>query len=57
MIYAWRFVRRLPGLALRLTKAAVRHLVIGPIRWLVNRGKMRLHAFLLWRKGQVDEVQ
>jgi hypothetical protein len=57
MIYAWRFVRRLPRLALRLTKAAVRHLVIGPIRWLVNRGKMRLHAFLLWRKGQVDEVQ
>lgn len=57
MIYAWRFVKRLPRFALRLTNAAVRRLVVWPIRWIINRGKMRVHAFLVWRKGQVDEVQ
>ena len=57
LIYAGRFIRRLPRLALRLANAVVRRLVIWPLRWIFNRGKMRLHAFLVWRKGQVDEVQ
>jgi hypothetical protein len=54
LIYAGRFVRRLPRLALRAAALAVRRVFILPARWLMNRTKMRLHEFLVWRKG--DEV-
>ncbi len=56
LIYAARFVRRLPALLFRLAKAATKRLVIGPLRWVLNRGKMRVHAFLVWRKGEPDQV-
>jgi hypothetical protein len=54
LIYAARFVRRLPRLLLRVAALVVRRLFILPSRWLMNRTKMRLHAFLVWRKG--DQV-
>jgi hypothetical protein len=55
-IYAARFVRRLPRNVLRLTKVAGRRLIVGPARWGLNRGKMTLHNFLVWRKGEPDQV-
>jgi hypothetical protein len=57
LIYAYRFIRRIPGLLLRLAKTGVRRVAIGPLFWTVNRAKMCLHAFLIWRKGQTDEVR
>ncbi len=54
LIYAGRFVRRLPRLMLRLAVAVVRRLFVLPARWLMNRTKVRLHEFLVWRKG--DQV-
>ena len=55
-IYAARFVRRLPGLLFRLAKTVARRVLIGPLRWAFSRGKMRVHAFLVWRKGEPDQV-
>ena len=55
-IYAARFLRRLPGLAARILAAGLRRLVVGPLRWVVHRSKGGLHAFLVWRKGQPDQV-
>jgi hypothetical protein len=54
LIYAGRFLRRLPWLMLRLAVTAVRRLFVLPARWLMNRTKVRLHEFLVWRKG--DQV-
>jgi hypothetical protein len=54
LIYAARFLRRLPRLTVRVAVLVVRRLFILPSRWLMNRTKMRLHAFLVWRKG--DQV-
>ena len=54
LIYAGRFIRRLPRLLLRLGITVVRRLFVLPARWVMNRTKMRLHAFLVWRKG--DQV-
>jgi hypothetical protein len=54
VIYAARFVRRLPRLLLRVAALVVRRVFVLPSRWLMNRTKMRLHAFLVWRKG--DQV-
>jgi hypothetical protein len=56
VIYLGRFVRRLPGLCVRLGKALIRRLVVLPLRWLLHRSKMGLHAFLTWRKGEPDRV-
>jgi hypothetical protein len=56
LIYTARFFRRIPRLMIRLARTVVRHVVILPSRWLVNRSKMRLHAFLVWRKGEPDQV-
>jgi hypothetical protein len=56
LIYTVRFLRSLPHLALRLTSAAIRRIVVRPVRWGINRGKTRLHAFLVWRKGEPDQV-
>jgi hypothetical protein len=56
MIYVARFVRRLPGRLVRLAILVVRRLVIAPCRWLLHRSKMRVHAFLVWRKGEPDQV-
>ena len=55
LIYAGRFARRLPRLVIRAVAIATRRGVILPARWVMNRTKIRLHAFLVWRKG--DEVQ
>ena len=55
-IYAARVLKRVPRMALRILVGGVRRLVIGPLRWLVRRGKLGLHAFLVWRKGQPDQV-
>jgi hypothetical protein len=54
LIYAGRFGRRLPRLMLRLAVAVIRRLFVLPARWLMNRTKVRLHEFLVWRKG--DQV-
>jgi hypothetical protein len=43
-----------PRLLLRGVALAVRRVFVLPVRWLMNRTKMRLHEFLVWRKG--DEV-
>jgi hypothetical protein len=51
LVYAWRFVRRLPGVTLRLAKTAVRYVVVLPTKWLMHRAKTRVHTFLVWRKG------
>jgi hypothetical protein len=56
LIYAARFVRRLPRLMIRVAGIVLRHVLVLPSRWLVNRSKMRLHAFLVWRKGEPDQV-
>ena len=56
LIYAARFVRRLPGLVIRLAWSVARRLVVLPSRWLVHRSKMRLHAFLVSRKGEPGQV-
>ena len=56
LIYAARFVRRLPGLVIRLALSVVRRLVLLPSRWLLHSSKMRLHAFLVSRKGESDQV-
>jgi hypothetical protein len=55
-IYAARFVKRLPRNVVRLVMAAGRRLIVGPARWGLNRGKMTLHNFLVWRKGEPDQV-
>ncbi len=55
-VYTYRFFRRLPGRMLRLAVAVVRYLLIRPIRWGINRVKMQIHAFLVWRKGEPDQV-
>lgn len=54
LIYAARFIRRLPGMMVRAAKLAVRRLLVTPVRWTINRGKMRVHALLVWRKGEAD---
>jgi hypothetical protein len=51
-IYAARVVRRLPGRLVRLATAVVRRLVVLPSRGLLHRSKTRVHAFLVWRKGE-----
>ena len=56
LIYTARFFKRLPGRAVRLAKAAIRIVAIRPALWLVHRGKLALHAFLVWRKGEPDQV-
>ena len=56
LIYTARFFKRLPGRAVRLTKAAIRLIAIRPALWLFHRGKLALHAFLVWRKGEPDQV-
>ena len=55
-IYAARFVRRLPVLMVRLLMAIVRRLVVRPLRWAKHRGKLAVHAFLVWRKGEPDQA-
>lgn len=55
-IYAARLLRRLPVHGLRLIRGALRLLVVRPLRWVVHRGKMAVHALLTWRKGEPDEV-
>jgi hypothetical protein len=55
-IYAARFVRRLPRTVLRLMKVAGRRLIVGPARWGLNRGKTTLHNFLVWRKGEPEQM-
>jgi hypothetical protein len=52
LVYTARFVKRMPGLALRLTSVGIRRIVVRPVRWGINRGKTGLHAFLVWRKGE-----
>jgi hypothetical protein len=55
LIYAGRFVRRLPRAMVRVAAAVIRRVFITPTRWLMHRTKMRFHEFLVWRKG--DQVQ
>ena len=56
LIYAGRFVRRLPGRAIRFALLVGRRLVVHPYRWVLHRGKMGVHALLVWRKGEPDQV-
>lgn len=55
-IYVARFVRRIPRFAVRILTAGARRLVVDPTRWVLHRGKGGLHAFLVWRKRQPDQV-
>jgi hypothetical protein len=56
LIYGARFLRRLPGRLIRLTVLIVRCVIVAPFRWLLYHSKMRVHAFLVWRKGEPDQV-
>jgi hypothetical protein len=56
LIYAARFVRRLPRRVLLFIRLALRRIVVLPGRWLFHHGKMRVHAFLVSRKGEPDRV-
>ncbi|MBF8299644.1 MAG: hypothetical protein HW394_14 [Acidobacteria bacterium] len=56
LIYAARVFRRIPGFIIRLARAVLRRGLVLPSRWLVHRSKMRIHAFLVWRKGEPDRV-
>ena len=56
LVYALRFLGRLPRLALRLVAGAVRQLVLRPVRWARHRARTALHAFLVWRKGETGET-
>jgi hypothetical protein len=56
LIYTVRFVRRLPRLLLRLATMVVSRVVVRPVRWTINRAKLWLHAFLVWRKGEPDHA-
>jgi hypothetical protein len=49
LVYAGRFIRRLPGLSLRLAKGAMRRIVIRPVFRTWNRGKLAVHAVLVGR--------
>lgn len=55
-IYTARFFRRLPRLALRTLGTGVKRLIVNPVRWLIHRGKRCLHAFLVWRSWQPDQI-
>ena len=46
LIYAARFLRRLPRLMRRLAKTTVSRVLIKPVRWGLKQGKTGLHAFL-----------
>jgi hypothetical protein len=56
LIYLARFFRRLPGRLFRVTLLVGRHALVLPARWLLHRSKMRVHALLVWRKGQPDQI-
>jgi hypothetical protein len=56
LIYAGRFVRRIPRALIRLGILVFRRVVILPSRWLLHRSKMGVHAFLVWRKGEPGQV-
>ena len=55
-IYSARFLLRVPRRVVRLLLLAVRRLVVAPVRWIYHQGKLRLHAFLVARKGEPDRV-
>ena len=56
LIYIARFVKKIPRLVLRLSSAVLRRIVVRPVRWGISRGKTGLNAFLVWRKGEPDQV-
>jgi hypothetical protein len=56
VVYGLRFLRRLPGLALRRMSSFVRLLATRPVRWARHRAKTAVHAFLMWRKGRTGET-
>jgi hypothetical protein len=41
---------------LRLATLVVSRVVVRPVRWTINRAKLWLHAFLVWRKGEPDHA-
>jgi hypothetical protein len=55
-IYTARFFRRLPGAGVRGVITIARRFIVTPLRWATHRAKMAVHAFLVWRKGQPDQV-
>ena len=55
-VYAARFVRRIPSMTLALALTIVRRAFLAPARRLLHYSKGRLHAFLVWRKGQADQL-
>jgi hypothetical protein len=56
LIYVARFFRRVPGRLVRLAVLVIRRVIVLPARWVVHQSKMRVHAFLVWRKGEPDQV-
>ena len=55
-IYGARFIRRVPRLLLRVAAQLFRRCIVKPVLFLVHRGKLAAHAFLVWRKGEADQV-
>ena len=55
-IYTARFLWRVPRRVVRLALTAWRRLVMSPLRWIYHFGKMRIHALLVARKGEPDQV-
>jgi hypothetical protein len=55
-IHVGRWCRRLPGRLIRFAVMVLRRVTVLPVRWLLHRSKMGVHAFLVWRKGEPDQV-
>jgi hypothetical protein len=43
-------------LLLRVAAQLFRRCIVKPVLFLVHRGKLAAHAFLVWRKGEADQV-
>jgi len=56
VVYAARFVRRLPLHAWRLTRGAVRFILVRPVRWAISRGRGALHTVLTAGKDEPDQA-
>ena len=55
-VYAARFVRRLPIHLWRLGRAAVRLVIVRPVRWVISRGKGAIHTVLTAGKDEPDKA-
>jgi hypothetical protein len=54
--YAWRWVRRLPRRTLMAVKFVVSRVVVRPVRLVVHAVKVRIHTWLVRRKGEPGQA-